>query len=466
MPLQVGQAPSLHVAVDAHAVAPEPAGPAARARAPAAVIGQQQQPLGVDVQPADRHQPRQPSGSTSNTVGALPGRGWWSPRPPAVEQKQRVRSIAGISVSSRWMDIRSRNVEGGRGQHLPLTLMRPAAISSSASRREAMPARASRWRCVRRFRLPPARARTRLEAAFPVRRARKIAFGAVEAPLPARRRAGRGADAPRAAGLCGRAGRPASLAARRAVRTVFPGTAAIVEIALGAVEAPLPLLAGRAVRGRDAPRAAGLCGKAYRRLSSARGGRSGGLPGTAAILEIALGTVEAPLPLLAGGPSRSGRSPRGGPLRNGRSPALPRRATGGRTVFPERLRFSKSRLGRVEAPLPLLAGGPSRSGRSPRGGPLRKGPVARLSLGAQRPVGTVFPCPVVAAEIALRSFAFPGLVARALEKRLLGKRLAVAGSGPAGFAAGPAPARRSAWSAAGAEISCRRRSCGLCRLRG
>ena len=58
--LQPGQRLFVDLAVDAHAVAPEPAGRRQFEHArQAAIIGQQQQAFGVDVEPADRHQPRQ-----------------------------------------------------------------------------------------------------------------------------------------------------------------------------------------------------------------------------------------------------------------------------------------------------------------------------------------------------------------------------------------------------------------------
>src|SRR6185312_14539557 len=60
------------------------------------------------------------------------------------KRKSRVRSIAGIGVPSSSILSRGPTLKAGEASTVPLTRTRPAAISASASRREDMPARASR----------------------------------------------------------------------------------------------------------------------------------------------------------------------------------------------------------------------------------------------------------------------------------------------------------------------------------
>ena len=67
------------LAVRAHAVAAEPAGGGKlqHAREPA-VVGEEQQALGVDVEPADRHDARHVRGQGGEDGRrGPPGRGWW-----------------------------------------------------------------------------------------------------------------------------------------------------------------------------------------------------------------------------------------------------------------------------------------------------------------------------------------------------------------------------------------------------
>ena len=110
----------LHLAVHAHPVATQPAGGRQFEHAgKAAVIGEQQQPLGVDVQPADGHQPRQ-IGRQDVEDGLAPFRiavgGDHARR--LVEQEQP-RALDGRDLHAVEMDdVVRHDVEGGRGKHL------------------------------------------------------------------------------------------------------------------------------------------------------------------------------------------------------------------------------------------------------------------------------------------------------------------------------------------------------------
>ena len=85
------------------------------------------------------------AGSTSKTVLRPSGSRLVVTTPAGLwNRNSRVRSIGGISMPSRWMLSPGITLKAGEDSARPLTLTRPAAISSSASRREAMPARASR----------------------------------------------------------------------------------------------------------------------------------------------------------------------------------------------------------------------------------------------------------------------------------------------------------------------------------
>ena len=131
-------------AVRAHAIAPQPAGRRQfeHARQPA-VIGEQQQAFGVEVEPADADQPRQvlrqraEDGRPPLRVGMgghQAARLVVEEQPRALAPRQRLAvdrdAVGGVTLSA------------GEEITAPLTATRPAAIQASASRREARPARA------------------------------------------------------------------------------------------------------------------------------------------------------------------------------------------------------------------------------------------------------------------------------------------------------------------------------------
>ena len=85
------------------------------------------------------------AGNTSKTVLRPSGSRLVVTTPAGLwNRNSRVRSIGGISMPSRWMISPGITLKAGEARARPLTLTRPAAINSSASRREARPARASR----------------------------------------------------------------------------------------------------------------------------------------------------------------------------------------------------------------------------------------------------------------------------------------------------------------------------------
>ena len=105
MPFLARRALLRHLAERAHAIAPQPAGRRQFQRAgEPAVVGQQQQPFGVEVEPADADQPRQSLGQPPKMVGrpcvsaelVTRPRGLWN-------RKSRVRSRCGSGLPSTPM---------------------------------------------------------------------------------------------------------------------------------------------------------------------------------------------------------------------------------------------------------------------------------------------------------------------------------------------------------------------------
>ena len=111
-----------HAPQSAHAIAPQPAGRRQFEHArQTAVIGEQQQPFGVDVEPADADQPRQilgqrgEDGRASLRVGI---RGHQAARLVIAEQP---RALAGTQRLAVHRDaVGRRDVERGRGNHRPI----------------------------------------------------------------------------------------------------------------------------------------------------------------------------------------------------------------------------------------------------------------------------------------------------------------------------------------------------------
>ena len=129
-------------AMRAHAIAPQPAGRGQfeRAREPA-VIGEQQQPLGVEVEPADADQARQvlrqraEDGRPPLRVGDA-----WSPARAACGRGTAACAPRRAAACRRPRSgRRASTLSAGEAIVAPLTATRPAAIQASASRREREP---------------------------------------------------------------------------------------------------------------------------------------------------------------------------------------------------------------------------------------------------------------------------------------------------------------------------------------
>ena len=122
-------------------------------------------------------------GSTSKTVRRPSGSRLVVTTPPGLwNRNSRVRSIGGISTPSSSILSDVLTLKAGEVSLTPLTFTLPSAISASASRREAMPARASRL-AMRSLSAAPSSSERR----GPAGRTERVANG-----LPSRR-GGRGA---------------------------------------------------------------------------------------------------------------------------------------------------------------------------------------------------------------------------------------------------------------------------------
>ena len=134
-----------HRAVRAHAVTPQPAGRGQFEDAgERAVIGEQQQPFGIEIEPADADQAGQVPGANAGTRSAgLAGRRARSKARAACDRGTAACAGAPAALRRR-RSMRSRAVTLSAGERItvPLTATRPATIHASASRREASPARA------------------------------------------------------------------------------------------------------------------------------------------------------------------------------------------------------------------------------------------------------------------------------------------------------------------------------------
>ena len=133
------------LAVRAHAIAPQPAGRRQfqRAREPA-VVGQQQQAFGVEIEPADADQRAAgPSAARRRWSAGPAGRRWWSPARAACGRGTAACARAAAAACRRPLMLSAAvTLSAGEVIFAPLTATRPAAIQASASRREASPARA------------------------------------------------------------------------------------------------------------------------------------------------------------------------------------------------------------------------------------------------------------------------------------------------------------------------------------
>ena len=131
-------------AIGANPVAPAPASRRQfqRAREPA-VIGEQQQPLGVGVEPPDADQPRQVLRQRVEHRRRPCGSAWVVTSPRVLwNRNSRVRSRTGNGLPSTTTRSSGVTLRAGEVIFSPLTTTRPAAIQASASRRDASPARA------------------------------------------------------------------------------------------------------------------------------------------------------------------------------------------------------------------------------------------------------------------------------------------------------------------------------------
>ena len=133
------------LAMRAHAIAAQPAGRGQFEHArEAAVVGQQQQPLGVDVEPADRDDARQILGQRVEDGRAALGVARGRDEPARLVEEEQTRALGRRAAARRRRARRPRalTLKAGLVSTSPLTLTRPAAIQASASRREHSPARA------------------------------------------------------------------------------------------------------------------------------------------------------------------------------------------------------------------------------------------------------------------------------------------------------------------------------------
>ena len=110
-----------------------------------AVVGEEQQPLGHEIEPADRHQPRQPGGKP--VVDRRPPLRivcGGDRRPAACRSGYRRVALAGRTGRTVDRDAATSSSKvAGVVSFSPLSAIRPSAIMRSISRREAIPARAS-----------------------------------------------------------------------------------------------------------------------------------------------------------------------------------------------------------------------------------------------------------------------------------------------------------------------------------
>ena len=132
-------------AMDAHAVAAQPAGGGQFEDAgEPAVIGEEEETLGVDVEAADGDHPRHVRrAAREKTVGRPSGSRLVVTRPFGLWKSQRrVRSRAASGLPSTSIRSSAVTIVAGVSRTRPFSLTRPSAIIRSASRREQMPARA------------------------------------------------------------------------------------------------------------------------------------------------------------------------------------------------------------------------------------------------------------------------------------------------------------------------------------
>ena len=128
-----------HLAVRAHAIAAQPPGRRQfeHARKPA-VIGEQQQAFGIDVEPADADQPRQVFRQRPEDRVAPLRIGMRGHQAARLVIEEKPRALARPQAACRRPRSGRDGVTLSAGEEItaPLTATRPAAIQASASRRE------------------------------------------------------------------------------------------------------------------------------------------------------------------------------------------------------------------------------------------------------------------------------------------------------------------------------------------
>src|SRR5215510_12879436 len=131
-------------AVRAHAITAQPTGRRQLERArERAVVGEQQQTLGVEVETADADEARQPRGQGGEDGRTAAGIGVRRQQPARLVVEEEPRALAhGQRLPVDRDAVVGRDIARGEAMTAPLTATRPAAIHVSASRREHSPARA------------------------------------------------------------------------------------------------------------------------------------------------------------------------------------------------------------------------------------------------------------------------------------------------------------------------------------